>query len=121
MIIFVAGYFGESVPSNSGLVSIIKAHGDYGISGFASKHEPMKYTEGRTTEEILKTNGSAVVVFRNPFQAIYGYRHLNIAGHTGHANASQFIGPGLFVFEKMSQASLLIFNNILSRIIAEIY
>ena len=113
MIIFVAGYFGESVPSNSGLVSIIKAHGDYGISGFASKHEPMKYTEGRTTEEILKTNGSAVVVFRNPFQAIYGYRHLNIAGHTGHANASQFIGPGLFVFEKMSQASLLILTYII--------
>ena len=117
MIILVEGYFGESVPSNSGLVSIIKAHGDYGIS----KHEPMKYTEGRTTEEILKTNGSAVVVFRNPFRAIYGYRHLNNAGHTGHANASQFIGPGLFVFWKMSIVSLLICNKILSRIIAAIY
>ena len=86
---YIPGFFGESVPSDSGLLSMIKAHGYLGQTGSASN---------LTTEEILKTNGRAVVLVRNPFRAIYGYRHLNIAGHTGHSNASHFIGPGLFTF-----------------------
>ena len=96
-IIFVTGYFGESVPSNSGLVSIIKAHGYYGQTGPASTYLHL------TTEEILKTNGNAVVLIRNPFRAICGYRHTLKAGHTGHTNASQFIAPGLFhLFDNQS-------------------
>ena len=83
------GYYGESVPSDSGLLSIIKAHGSL-------KHMQTRTAFNLTAEQIFKTNGSAVVLVRNPFRAIYGYRHLQFAGHTGHTNSSQFIGPGRF-------------------------
>ena len=90
-IIFDAGYFGESVPPDSGLVSIIKAHGYYGQRSITDITNL-----NLTTEQIIKTNGTAVLLFRNPYKAIYGYRHTLKAGHTGHTNAAQFIGPGLF-------------------------
>ena len=89
--IYITGYFGESVSSDSGLISIIKAHG-HCVQIRSEKFWSSSYT----TEEIRKTNGRAVVLVRNPFTAIYGYRHVTTAGHTGHTTSSQFIGPGQF-------------------------
>ena len=42
----MTGYFGDSVPHYSGLVSIIKAHGYYGQYAHRSKHEKTSQSKG---------------------------------------------------------------------------
>ena len=88
------------MPIDSGLVSITKAHGYYGQTKEKMLRNGVKksWSNTYTAEEIWKTNGRAVVLIRDPFRTIYGYRHLDQAGHTGHADASQFIASGIFKY-----------------------
>jgi len=75
------GYYGESIPFDSGLTSVIKAHGS-------------TTNEGTTSEQMKWTEGNAILLIRNPFKAIYGHRHLDAGGHVGYADASHFFGAG---------------------------
>merc|ERR1719400_101298 len=40
-----------------------------------------------------RTHRDGIILIRNPYRAIYGYRHLNDGGHLGLADASKFFGP----------------------------
>ena len=75
------GYYGESLPYDSGLTSVIKAHGS-------------TTNEGTTSDQMSWTEGNAILLIRNPYKAIYGHRHLDAGGHVGYADASHFFGPG---------------------------
>ena len=69
------------MPYDSGLTSVIKAHGS-------------TTNEGTTSDQMMWTNGNAILLVRNPYKAIYGHRHLDAGGHVGYADASHFFGPG---------------------------
>ena len=95
MLIIITGYFGESVPFNSGIITVVKGHGHY-FSGYPGNTgvQPIS-RENETVEQILETNGNAIILIRNPYHVIVGYRHQLLApGHTEHAKASAFIGKG---------------------------
>ena len=78
------GYYGESLPFDSGLTSVIKAHGS-------------TTNEGTTRDQMEQTDGNAILLIRNPYKAIYGHRHLDAGGHVGYADASHFFGPGIYL------------------------
>ena len=95
MLTILIGYFGESVPFNSGLITVVKGHGHY-FSGYPGNTgvQPIS-RENETIEQILETNGNGIILIRNPYHVIVGYRHQLLApGHTEHAKASAFIGKG---------------------------
>ena len=92
---FSSGHLGEYVPYNSGLLSVIKAHGYIRVKGRYS----WSYPEDLISE-MLQTNGKAVVLIRNPYRAIYSYRN-HMEGHTGHANISQFLGLGNLILSNI--------------------
>ena len=47
-----------------------------------------------TISQMEKTDGNAILLIRNPFNAILGFRNHMENGHWGHANLSKFIGSG---------------------------
>ena len=53
-----------------------------------------------------QTDGNAILLIRNPYKAIYGHRHLDAGGHVGYADASHFVGPGIYIY--MSKISLVL-------------
>ena len=73
-------FFGESLPFGSGLTSVKKGHGHQG--------------PGDIEFQMYSTGEKAILMIRNPYHAIYGYRHYTFHGHLGHADASHFIGKG---------------------------
>ena len=77
---FITGFFGESLPFDSGLTSVIKGHGHQG--------------PGDIEFQMYSTGEKAILMIRNPYHAIYGYRHYTFHGQLGHADASHFIGKG---------------------------
>ena len=88
------GYYGESLPYNSGLTVAIKSHGNT-IDGASLGSQPgMIRTYARTNDQMKWTNRNGILLIRNPYKAIYGNRHLNDGGHVGYADASKFFGRG---------------------------
>ena len=96
--IFVSlGYHGESLPFNSGMTTVIKSHGS--TIDFHRSQQHLRSDvriNARTDHEMKRTHRNGIVLIRNPYRAIYGYRHLNDGGHLGHADASKFFGPGVY-------------------------
>ena len=41
-----------------------------------------------------ETQGTAILLMRNPYLAIYGYRNYLFEGHKGIADVSRFLGKG---------------------------
>ena len=74
------GFFGESLPVCSGLTSIVKGHG-----------------HGNTDLQLNLTDEKAILLIRNPYEAIYGYRHYLFNGPHGHADISKFKGKGVYI------------------------
>ena len=68
------------MPFDSGLTSVIKGHGHQG--------------PGDTEYQMYSTGEKAILLIRNPYEAIYGYRHFHFHGQLGHADVSKFIGRG---------------------------
>ena len=80
----MTGYFGESLPFGSGLTSVVKHHGHQG--------------PGDTEYEMYLTGEKSILLIRNPYEAIYGYRHFVFNGQLGNADVSKFIGEGKYIF-----------------------
>ena len=90
LFIFSLEHFGEYVPPNSGLLSVIKAHGYFNPNKWPNYG--WSHPEDLLSE-ILLTEGNAVLLIRNPYRAFYSYRN-HIISHLGHANMSEFFGSG---------------------------
>ena len=79
------------MPYNSGLLSVVKAHGYFRVGKSFSFNKPEDLKN-----EINWTNRKAVLLIRNPYRAIYSYRNTAITKrHSLHANISDFFGQGI--------------------------
>ena len=47
-----------------------------------------------TLTQIEQTNGRSILLIRNPYNAIFGFRNHIQGGHFGHAHSSNFDGEG---------------------------
>jgi len=100
------GFYGEGVPSDSGVVVTVKTHGHTTEKG---AHMPRPYqVEYNHHNEV---NHSAVLLIRNPFNAIIGHRNLDQGGHTGLAKEDQFLGPGWQEFVEIKAQAWLNFYS----------
>lgn len=97
----LAGFHGESLPFDSGFTSVIKGHGHYSPLGM-NKNTGEFSSPNATLAEMLQTNGTAILLIRNPYKAIYGYRHYLSAGGIGYADASKFIGEDWSEFVRVT-------------------
>ena len=81
---------------------MIDAHGyyvEYGNNYIDIDLKNLDWSYNYTSLEISATSGNAVVLIRNPFQAIYEYRDLTYGSHAGHTTSYQFFGTGIWQFE----------------------
>ena len=91
----IIGLFGEAVPFDSGLVTLIKGHGNYNPEDV----QRINYLEPTTKKEdfinqMRITNNNAILLIRNPYHVIYSYRNYVKKGDSGHAKDSYFFGAG---------------------------
>ena len=73
---------------------MVKAHG-YAGRGVVTR---LWNKPNDTFSQIEKTSGNAILLIRNPYNAIFGFRNHVEGGHFGHANLSEFIGVGNITF-----------------------
>lgn len=73
------GFTGEMMPVDCGCTIVQKTH---------------LYPQDHTKEE--DSDGRAILIIRNPYQALVSFRHFETSGqgHTQVASADQFTGPG---------------------------
>ena len=87
------GFYGESIPYDSGMLSVIKGHGHYSPSGFNTRSK--ESSEPRDThKQMHNTQGNGILLMRNPYSAIFGYRNYVSGGHKKIADVSKFFGGG---------------------------
>ena len=84
------GFYGEAVPVDSGLVTLIKGHGSFNPDGnqrinFRDKTTP----DHLTSDEIRKTDNNAILLIRNPYKVIYSYRNYVDKGSSDHKGSSR--------------------------------
>ena len=91
----ILGFHGESLPFDSGHTSVIKGHGHYSPLGFDTRTNEHSVLND-TLDQMYKTQGAAVLLMRNPYRAIYGYRHYTFAGRVRYTDVSKFFGDGKF-------------------------
>ena len=94
-ILSFEGLFGGDLPHNSGLTSVIKGHGHYSPLELNSTYNE-KTTSKDTTYQMEQTNGTAILLIRNPYHAIYGYRHYMFAKRVRNTYANNFLYEGKF-------------------------
>ena len=89
MFCFYLGFHGESVSYSSGLVSLVKGHG-----------QTVKTLGRRRTEfEMRQSSKKGIILIRNPFEAIFSYRSLTFNDFFGEStDASIFFGEGIIKF-----------------------
>ena len=85
-----AGFHGETLPPVSGLTSVIKGHGHYSNTVI---NEELS-SPGDTEHQMSLLKEKAILLIRNPYDAIYGYRHYVFHGQHGHTDISKFVGRG---------------------------
>ena len=85
-----AGFHGETLPPVSGLTSVIKGHGHYSNKVISEELSSL----GDTEQQMSLLKEKAILLIRNPYDAIYGYRHYVFSGQHGHTDISKFIGKG---------------------------
>ena len=101
------GFFGEAVIHNSQLTSVVKYHGHFSSNKLYHKR-------GRLTQQdhvfaqINATRGNAILLIRNPYHVIYGYRNYQAGGHYGHAEIEDFEGEGISFFSRTLSCCLLL-------------
>ena len=97
MLSSFSGLFGGDLPYNSGLTSVIKGHGHFNplkLNSNEEKHNEKKTTLEETTYQMEQTDGTAILLIRNPYHAIYGYRHYMLAGRKRQTYANNFLHEG---------------------------
>ena len=92
-ILSFEGLFGGDLPHNSGLTSVIKGHGHYSPLELNSTYNE-KTTSKDTTYQMEQTNATAILLIRNPYHAIYGYRHYMFEARVGNTYANNFLYKG---------------------------
>ena len=93
----LSGFYGEGVPFQSQMTVAIKSHG-FTTGTFARKALNAPESTRKLNNHLKELNSTAILLIRNPFKAIIGHRHLDEGGHTGHAPAKSFLGPGWCFF-----------------------
>ena len=81
------------MPDGNGRTSIIKGHGQV---VYRDTWQGPYSSPGDTEYEINSTAEKAILLIRNPYDAIYGYRHYIFTGLKGRADNSKFKGNGMF-------------------------
>ncbi|XP_014245102.1 WSCD family member AAEL009094 [Cimex lectularius] len=79
------GFYGEAVPPDCGCTSVQKTHG-FALAGFVPQ-------EKKKSAEVLWFRGRAILLLRNPYEALLSYRNFLYGGHTGFAPNDRFRGP----------------------------
>ena len=74
--------------------AIVDAHGYYIEHDNNIDLKDVDWSSDYTSKEILAASGNAVILIRNPFEAIHSYRHLTYGSHAGDTTAYQFFGKG---------------------------
>ena len=85
------------MPFQSQMTVAIKSHG-FTTGTFARKALNAPESTRKLNNHLKELNSTAILLIRNPFKAIIGHRHLDEGGHTGHAPAKSFLGPGWCFF-----------------------
>ena len=78
------------------MITVVKGHGHY-FSGYPGNTgvQPIS-RKNATIEQIMETNGKAIIIIRNPYHVLSGYRHQLLSpGHLEQAKASAFVGKGI--------------------------
>ena len=71
----------------------IKGHGHYSPLELNNTYNE-KTTSKDTTYQMEQTNGTAILLIRNPYHAIYGYRHYMFAKRVRNTYANNFLYEG---------------------------
>ena len=86
------GFFGESIPYESSLTSVVKAHGHYSSSELYHT-DPLTQPQD-TFAQMTFLKGNAILLIRNPYWTLFGYRNYNSGGHFSHADKNNFTENG---------------------------
>ena len=84
------------MPYDSGLVTLIKGHGNFNPEDQQRINHRDKTTSRQMfQDEMRMTENNAVVIIRNPYHVIYSYKnYIEQGGSSDHADKSQFFEPG---------------------------
>ncbi|XP_046406510.1 WSCD family member AAEL009094-like [Ischnura elegans] len=80
------GFYGEAVPADCGCTAVQKTHG-FALAGRVPAGAVQR------AAEVALFRGRAVLLLRNPYEALLSYRNFLYAGHTGFAPHDRFRGP----------------------------
>ena len=69
----ILGLFGDFVSYTTGLVSVIKAHGQFNTPDMKFVGDKITNVED-TKFEMEQTSGNGIIVIRNPFMSLFSYR-----------------------------------------------
>ena len=92
---FLPENHGVKVNSDLRSFATVDAHGYYIKHGNNIDLKDVDWSPDYTSKEILETSGNAAIVIRNPFEALYVYRHLTFGSPEGDTTAHQFFGKGI--------------------------
>ena len=81
------GFYGEAVAADCGCTTVQKTHG-FALLG------QVPTSAGARLAEVRAFGGRAILLIRNPYEAIISYRNFLYGGHTGFAPYARFHGPG---------------------------
>ena len=98
IISFVLGHHSGKAHTDLRSFAIVDAHGYYIEHGNNIDLKNVNWSPNYTSKEILATSGNAVILVRNPFEALYAYRRLTYGSHAGDTTAYQFFGKGITSF-----------------------
>ena len=83
------------MPFDSGLVTLIKGHGNFNPVDQQRINNFVKTTSRHVIDNQIKlTERNAILLIRNPYHVIYSYKNYIEKGSSDHAHESHFSGPG---------------------------
>ena len=97
------------MPCHSGMLSVVKGHG---------KNTMGHNDTNETKIQIKELQVNAILLIKNPFRILIGYRNHLSAGWKGHAQASIFSGTGMtyLCIPCLANVLYVIIDNIASQL-----
>ena len=92
------------MPIISGTTCLIKSHGYFSTPDLDRQGRGKNLKPEDTEYEMKMTEGNGIILIRNPYKVLHSMRNYNAKGFYGHADASDFTGPGKLYFEIKSIA-----------------